>query len=167
MNQKKPIGCFGSIALGSVLVVAGTAAMLFLAKLYTLDCERLDPPTNVGECELSSEGIFGKESLSLPIASLENAEVDEKRSSDGDRTYRVVLITSEGTFPLSPSFSSGRTDKERTAREIRSFINTNTEISLYIEQDDRLFIYLIGGVFAGFGVLLIVSAPFALPRGRL
>jgi len=52
-------------------------------------------------------------------------------------------------------------------REIRSFIKNKNKANLYVQQDDRWVGYLVGGIFAGVGAIMIVTAPITLLREGL
>ncbi len=160
--MQRAMGCCGTMVFGTVFVSVGIGVMLVASKLYTFDCERLNPPSNQGQCEWVAQGLLGSDRSTLPIETLEDADVEESRNSDEGTTYRVVIRTTEGTFPLSNSYSSGRSGKDDITSEIRSFITTETQATLSVQQDDRWFGYLFGGIFGGVGALMILGAPLAM-----
>lgn len=157
-----PLGCLWNIIVGTMLLGAGILVALSAATVNTFECRRLEPPTNQGKCELSAQRILGSESISLPIESLQGAEVEESINSEETITYRVVILTTEGNFPLTQHYTGGQSEESQNiVREIRSFIQTETQESLYIEQDDPLVLYLVGGMLGVVGVIVILRAPHA------
>ncbi len=169
----KLLVCFGSISVGAIFLGMGTLIAL-LSQAHAFECRRLEPLTNKGQCELGSRGILGSESLSLPIESLQDADIEKSvtrwsgRSGASRRTtttYRIVILTTEGNFPLSQSSNSERNKNQAEARKIRTFIDTKAQMSLSIGRDDRRLGYLFGGIFAGIGATLILGVPISLLRG--
>ncbi len=153
----------GTMGCISLLMSIGT----FLApNLYTFECRRLEPLTNQGKCELKSQGILGSESLFMSIESLQNAKVDELVSYDDDfgtsRTYRVVIVTTEGNFPLTRVYTGGLNEenkKRKMVKEIRAFINNQNKESLSIEENQSL-IMNVGIIFGVFGIIEILVAVY-------
>ena len=104
--------------------------------------------------------MLGKESQSFSIESLEGATVEEIDGENG-KVYRVLILTTEGIFPLSQSYSSGQKPKQDLVQEISTFVHTRTQETLLIKQDDRWLFYIVGGVFGCVGVFWIF---FVSPR---
>ena len=140
--------------LGSPFLLIGLAVMIFLGKLTTLKCDRLEP-TQVA-CELTSAGLAGKKVIPIRLGQLQRADVEVNEDSDGD-TYRVVLVTKTGVIPFTQSYSSGEGGKHRNAQLINTFLSNPDQPSLKVQQDDRWFAYPFGGIFALVGGSMILS----------
>ncbi|NES01151.1 MAG: hypothetical protein F6J86_46595 [Symploca sp. SIO1B1] len=156
-KNSKPLGCFGQFFLGLLLMGAGGITLLLFVNLTTLECKRLEAATNQGQCQLTSNGVLGSDVTTIPIKSLQGAKL--KRSSGSSRTtYRIELLTAEGTVPVTNVYSSGIASKQRQVEQIRSFVEDPTQNSLNIKQDNRWMGYLFGVTFGGVGVLFVLSA---------
>jgi len=145
-----------SLALfGMFFLLPGLALLLFLGKLTTLECTRLEPQQVA--CEHSISGLLGKQVNKIPVGELKGAEVEVIQDSDGD-TYRVVLLTqTRGKLRFTDTSSSG-TDKYSTANQINDFINNSEQMSLQVQQDDCWFAYPFGGIFAFVGGSIVFCA---------
>ncbi|NEP57883.1 MAG: hypothetical protein F6K31_12805 [Symploca sp. SIO2G7] len=155
-KKSKPVGCFGQFLLGLLLMGAGTMIVLLFVDLTTLECKRVEPPTNQGECQLSSQGVLDSDVTIIPIKSLQGAKL--KRSGRRRTTYRIELLTAEGTVPLTNIYSSGGASKQQQVQQIRSFIENPTQASLNLRQDNRWMGYLFGVTFGVVGVLFVFSS---------
>lgn len=154
------LGTMGCISLLMSVV------MFLYPNLYTFECRRLEPFTNQGKCELKSEGILGSESLFISIESLQNAKVDERVSYDDDfgtsKTYRVVIVTTEGNLPLTQAYTGGLNEhnkKLKMVKEIRAFINNQNNESLSIEENHSL-IMNVGIILSVVGIIEILFAVY-------
>ncbi|MBD1834885.1 hypothetical protein H6F61_19825 [Cyanobacteria bacterium FACHB-472] len=67
------------------------------------------------------------------------------KDSDGDNTYRVVLLTNSGEIPLTLGTSDAG-EKQKNAARINAFIDNFEEISLHVQQDDRESVYFLGAI---------------------
>ena len=168
MNQvEKALGCLGTVIFGVIFTGAGVAIMVFFGKTTTLDCKRLEPPTNQGQCELLSKSILpiASEETIIPIKSLMDAKLDiSYDDEDNSETYRVLLLTNmEQSIPFTFYYSGERSDKQQQIQQIKNFIDNSNQVDLNIEQDDRLFGYLFGGVFAVVGIITMISGVIIPP----
>ncbi|NES18891.1 MAG: hypothetical protein F6K41_08175 [Symploca sp. SIO3E6] len=166
-NNSKPLGCFGQFFYGLLLMGAGGIALLVFVNLTTLECKRLRPSSNQGQCQITSNGVLGSDVTTIPIKSLQGAKL--KRGSDRsatyrkkerviNATYRIELLTAEGTIPLTNIYGSGIASKQQQVEQIRRFVEDPTQVSLSIRQDNRWIGYLFGVTFCGGGVLVVLSA---------
>jgi len=163
MAQQKQLGFLGSLAGGTMLIVAGSTTVALFGGSHVFECTRQEPSTNQGECELVSSGLLGSYRQTLALASLQKAYVEESSSDD---LYRVVFQTAEGPFPLTGAYTSGRGAKKKIAEEVQAFINTATQEAVSVKQDERWMWYPIGGIFSLAGGSLVISAPLKLLRGK-
>lgn len=129
----------------------GLFLLVTLGKVTTLTCTRTEP-TN---CQLVASGLLGSQSKQIPLNTLQGAKVEETSDSDGS-TYRVIILTSSGNVPFT-SYLSSLKDKQTIASDIEDFVKNPQMTSLKQEQDDRFWIYLIGGTFVIAGSLVLLA----------
>jgi hypothetical protein len=137
---------------GVVFASVGLFLLVTLGKVTTLTCTRTEP-TN---CQLVASGLLGSQSKQIPLNTLQGAKVEESSDSDGS-TYRVIILTSSADVPFTSYLSSGEGDKQVIASHIEDFVKNPQMTSLKQEQDDRLWIYLIGGSFVIAGSLMLLA----------
>lgn len=141
--------------LGLVFFTAGLAVMLFLGQKVTLTCARSLPPP--GFCTLRSANMVSARETIIPIPELRGAAIDVSQGEDGD-TYRVLLQTTRGSLPMTSYYSSGLSAKQLAVDKVNSFLMYDTMQSLSIKADDRIWIAIFSGIFAGSGALLLILA---------
>jgi len=146
-------GPFGLFIMGIIFIGAGLAIVYFLGKDINFMCSRA-----ADRCIIEETNIFGETELveTLELRKLAGAEVIEKRDSDGDYTYKVMLITNQGRIPLSGMSSSDHRSHRKNAEKINEYVNSYNE-SLEIEQAGT-FGRIFGFVFAGIGGLLLLGS---------
>ena len=166
-NNSQSLGCIGLFLFGFMFTGAGVMCLMIFAKLNTLDCQRVEVNIVQGDCKLTSTGIFSSDEQTIPIASLNNAIIEESHDDEGDTTYRVVLLTKTGSIPFTTVYSSGRAEKQEKVRQINSFIENTSQTTLNLKQDDRLIGYIFGGVFGGIGVLTLFHSVIIAPLKML
>jgi len=145
--------------LGLLFFIAGLAVMLFLGNKVTLECDRTSPAE--ANCTLSTATMIRTRERVIPVASMTGAVVDVNHGDDGD-TYRVVLQTTSGSVPLTSIYSSGARAKQQAADQINSFLRYETQPTLFIKADDRIWIAIFSGIFAGSGALLLIQAALKI-----
>jgi hypothetical protein len=140
--------------LGLIFFITGLATLLFLESKVTLACDR----TTAAEanCILRTETLIQTRERVIPVASITGAVVDVSHGEDGD-TYRVVLQTTSGRLPLANYYSSGNHDKEQAAGTVNSFLMDDTMQKVYVTLDDRIFMAICSGIFAGTGALMLIQ----------
>lgn len=104
---------------GAGFVLAGTVLILGFANTVTSEFNR-----TTGRYRRSTRGILRNSETFLSLADIVDVRVDASGSGNPSRAYRVVLALKGGKdFPLTPSYSSGKADKERLAATVRQFLN--------------------------------------------
>jgi len=153
MARNKQLGAFGLFLMGVIFTAVGLSVVYFFGNDIELNCNR-----TVNRCVIEKTNVFGETEVqeTIRLSSLAGAEVIEKRDSDGDYTYKVVLITDEGRIPLSGISSSDRSAHSKNAREINNYVNSYDE-ELEVEQSGT-FIRIFGFVFAGIGGLMLLGS---------
>ncbi|MBU52163.1 MAG: hypothetical protein CL920_26010 [Deltaproteobacteria bacterium] len=98
-------------------VLIGLGVFIFLARIILVRLDR-----DKEECIISSFGLSGNKTETLPLHSVNSAFVDVSTDSDGDETYRIVIQQWGTNVPLTQSYSSGKWGKERAANAINDFL---------------------------------------------
>lgn len=143
--------------LVSILFIAvGLVSAVLFGEKSVLECDR----AGVGQCTLSHWNLANSQTRTFAIASLQEAEVDTSKSSDGD-THRVVLLTHEGAVPLTRSYDSNRRKSVRQAAAANRFIQTATMPQLRLGRDRRWVGLLVLFCFSGGGLLLLINTKVA------
>ena len=145
--------------LGLLFLVAGLAVMLFFGNKVTLTCVRSLPPPGV--CTLRSANMVSAKEKTFAITELSGASIDVSHGEDGD-TYRVLLTTTSGSLPMTSYYSSGLSAKQQAVDQINSFVRYDTTQTLYIKTDDRIWVAIFSGIFAGSGALLLILATLKI-----
>lgn len=150
------------ILLGASFVLGGLGVIVEFAKVTTLTCDRLEP-THV-KCELRTVGLADTDVIPFPPNYLLGAKVQEI-DLDDSTTYRVLLQTKNGDFPLTQTASSGARGKEISVAQIKAYLQNSNQKSLFIKHDRSWMAYAFGGLFALIGsglIYLMLSMPFRI-----
>ncbi|MEH2276174.1 MAG: hypothetical protein V7K40_15645 [Nostoc sp.] len=140
--------------LGGILAAAGFSVIAIFAQVTTFTCTRIEP-TN---CKLVTSGLLASKPKEFSLNMLQGAKVEESSNdSHGNSTYRVVILTSNGEVPFTSYFDSDHSKKETIVSHITNFISNPKITSLTEKQDDRLWMYLIGGIFVSGGVITLLT----------
>jgi hypothetical protein len=113
-----------------------------------------------GKCEIKWNGTTGITTKEIDLKDMKYAELKTTEDSEGDDTYTVIIKTNSGeSIPFTPYSSSAYDRKQHIIKEINDFIGINNKYYIQVEEDDRLFIFLFGGIFSlvGFSLIVIVS----------
>jgi hypothetical protein len=140
---------------GIPFVILGLAIIIYLAKLTTLKCDRLNP-TKVG-CELTSSSLLEEHITPIPVGEFQGAELKVNKSSNGT-SYGVTLLTKKKDIPLSDVYSSSKKVEEKKVKKINDFISKPEQMSLRIQEDNRWLFYAVGGITALVGSSSIINA---------
>ncbi|MEH2397304.1 hypothetical protein [Nostoc sp.] len=140
--------------LGGLFAAAGFSVVAIFAQLTTFTCTRIEP-TN---CKLVTSGLLASKPKEFSLNMLQGAKVEESSNdSYGNSTYRVVILTSNGEVPFTSYFNSDDSKKETIVSHITNFISNPKITSLTEKQDDRLWMYLIGGIFVTGGLITLLA----------
>ncbi len=135
------------------LILAGLI-IIALGKLTTLTCHRGLSPQS--QCQLSRFGALGVGSSQQSLNNLQGANIDRHRSSKGRITHAVLLSTGLGTVQLT-DYGGDWQQKEAIASQINGFVDDSHQLSLQVQQDDRPWMLLFGGLLLGPGAFLGVA----------
>lgn len=148
--------------VGSFFVVAGLGAIMIFGELATLTCQRVQPTQ--GSCQFVRSRLLGSNETTISLNQLQSAKVDVTVSGKGGGTYSVVLLTDGGEVPFTTASSSGAEEKQENADRINAFIANPGKTSLRVQQDDRWFAYIFGGIFILLGGGVVTGQLWG--RGR-
>lgn len=137
------------------LVFLGASALILLVfgEKVTLNCDRSIPPAGV--CTLETTSFIDSSQKQISVGNLQRAELRVNYGdSDSSDTYQVVLLTNNGELPFTDYYSSGSSKKQQLVNEINQFIQNDSLNMLSVKSDDRLWISILAGIFAGVGALM-------------
>jgi|GEM_PF-959205 len=140
-------------SVGSLFLAVGALAGALIGGETILTCDRTAP----AQCDLSQRRLIGAQSEQFPVAELQSARVREKRDSDGDRTYQVVLELQSDDLSFTPYSSSGASHHRAQAARINAFIADPNQLTLTVREDTRFWGLLFFVAFGGGGGLLLLS----------
>jgi hypothetical protein len=141
-----------SICATTTFVLAGFIVVI-CGELSNLSCNRLE--ASQGMCQLVRSNLLGRQNIRIPLNKFHGAKVEKNSGEDSD-TYRVVIHTNNGEEPLTRQSDSDFDEKQAIVVEINNFIKNPRQKSLVVEQDTRLSMYLVGGLIAACGFLVII-----------
>ena len=113
--------------------------------------EKIELTSNIVECEIEEIGWFGH-LKNIPIAQLQEANLETFSGKDKEISYQVVLLTDENKIPLRWYGDRTRKSYEALTTRINAFVGNPTDTTLTVQQDDREF----GYVFFGLGSFLLL-----------
>jgi hypothetical protein len=134
------------LIIGLGFVLGGCIALFVLGQASLLECDR-----KLGtrpSCKLT-QSLLGFTIREKPIEQLVYARVVESRNSDDDLTYRVILETESGDFPLTSYSSSGKQSKLTIATQINAYLDDVETDSLRIGQGGKNYIIPLIVLFIG------------------
>ncbi len=141
----------GMWIMGVAFLGFAALAVLILGSQSTLTCIRSDRT-----CSLEKKSLLKTSSLDIPMEQLQGAQLITVTDSEGSDTYKVALNTTGGSIPLTGYSSSGYNSRRRIVEKINAFLTDASQQRLEVKQDSRILLYIIGAIFAGIGLLLIL-----------
>lgn len=104
---------------GGGFVLTGVGLILAFANTVTSEFNR-----TTGRFRRTMRGILRNEEIAHSLGEIVDVDVFASASGNPSRAYRVdVTLASGERVPLTPSYSSGKDDKERVAATVREFLN--------------------------------------------
>ena len=126
-----------------------------LPRSHTLECIRLPLLNNQVKCQLIHKKTFTTDAITIPTNSLKtagiheilNEELSSSRRSRSPRSsaipvFKVLLYTSQGTLPFTYFYDNNYSSKKEQVLKIQYFLETKTEESLYIKQNNWFLIVI-------------------------
>lgn len=142
-SENAPVVFFFPIFILVGLFLVGLMVVLFLGRLTTLSCNRIDPAQIT--CELTVSKLISKSVFE--IKQLQRAELKVDRDCYNKYGYQVILISGSKRIPLPQAYTSNKSGSTENVSIINAFLNNPEQSFLKIQQDDRFFPYLLGGIF--------------------
>jgi hypothetical protein len=147
----RPTGTGLLLALfGLLFFVIGLGLTFAMGQTVHLTCERLED--RLVECKVR-RSFLGLPVGATTVGGVRGAYVAERVDDDGDRTYRVELVTANGHEPAVGMWSSGYAKKADLAEEVDAFVADSTASTLETELPRSLWI-LFGLPFALAGLVM-------------
>lgn len=143
--------------LSALFMAVGVGGLVWMSEKAVLDCDR----ATTGQCTLTRGGFFNQQSRRFAVASLRAAEVDTSEDSDGNGSYRVLLITDGETMPLTRAYNSNFHKNTRLATRANQFIQTPTQPTLSLAYDRRWVGLFMLFCFGGVGLLMLLNSRVA------
>jgi hypothetical protein len=144
----------------------GAAVVYLFARVTTIECsrdfiaERLRQRFGLISATIIRTGIQYRQKERISPGELLRAELDswskQEIENSSLNTYRLRLVALNGCVFLTRSYFSGYADASNKVYQINYFINTLTERSVTITQDDRLIGYSLGTICWLLGAILII-----------
>lgn len=104
---------------GGAFVLVAVFLILAFANTVTSEFNR-----TTGRFRRTTRGILRNNEIAHALGEIVDVDVVASASGNPSRSYRVVLTLASGEHvPLTPSYSSGKDDKERLAATVRQFLN--------------------------------------------
>jgi hypothetical protein len=145
--------------MGILFSAIGAGIIVFMASKTSMTCTRVN--ANSGTCIWKEEKLLENNTREIAVANIVGAEVDEDYDEDGT-TYCVYLKLKDGDMKFTGMYSSGSGAKYETAQKINQFVSNKEMKTLYVEQDDRWMIYIIGGIFFVVGLGMFFGGLFSV-----
>ena len=145
-------GAVGTVSVGVGIMEMGAGQMT------ELKCRRSAQPSTMFSISCTrtiTTGLTRETPIEItPITKAEIQQVGRKFRN----AYRVVLVTGNGTIPLTEDFKSDKREKEQHITDINRFIRTATPSQSEFEliEDDRAQSNLFGLMFITMGSLWIL-----------
>lgn len=150
--QLRPRGGVTLLVIGVLMLLSLPLWVYFLGRTTTLTCER--PPSGSPRCALTRT-VLGLTVEEQPLEALSGAYVSDSRDSDGDTTYRIVLLSGRQEIPLTNYWSSGYRKKQNTVNEINAFVEKTRSPTLEVQAGTSAG-WIVAGVDGTIGFVMVV-----------
>jgi hypothetical protein len=136
--------------VGITFMLVGLTAIAAPEQVTTFTCDRQSP--NQGSCELVHSSLLWSDAMTIPLENLQEAKIQVNESQTNDSS-RIVLVTTQAEIPLMTDSSANLQEQEIRVNTVNNFIRDSSQKHLKIEEDNRLFAYIFGGLFLFAGVV--------------
>lgn len=145
--------------VGITFVIVGLIAIAAPEQMMSLTCDRLS--ANQGSCELVHSSLLWSDAMTIPLENLQEAKIQVNQSQTNDSS-RIVLVTNQAEIPLMTDTSANLEEQEVRVNTVNKFIQNPNQQHLNIQEDNRLFSCIFGGVFllAGLGGSGVMTQEF-------
>jgi hypothetical protein len=145
-------------ALSVIFVGVGLLVLYLVGQTATLKCIRAGETQS--QCTLTTTWMKLSRLKEVTFSPLVSATTEESCDDDGC-TYRVLLLSSTGSLPLTSVYSSGYESKQKIADQINAYVQNTDQKSLEIETNSGFwiiapFVFIVIGIF--FGLRTFISS---------
>jgi hypothetical protein len=102
---------------------------------------------------------MGRVFQQIPVDNPQQAIVQSYRSSKGGTSYRMALVTSQGTIPLTDFYSSDA-GADGLAAQFNQFQRDSAANSVSLDQPASGFTFIFLLIFCGFGLIMILNTHY-------
>lgn len=141
------------VLLSTIFFGVGLALFYFMGQVQTLKCQRVELGV---DCTITTTWLKLSHLKDSPVPKLNSASLDESCDNDGC-TYRVVLSSRYGDFPLSGFYTSDQSGQQEVADRINTFIRDASQSTLTLEYGLDWFL-IIPVIFMGVGLSFTVTS---------
>lgn len=141
---------------GLVFIAVAGSMLWSTARESTLTCKRVE--VNQVQCQIQ-QVLLGRVVKQIAIDNPRQAIVQSSHSSKGGTTYRMALVTSQGTIPLTDYYSSDA-DADSLAAQFNQFQHNPAAKTVSIDQPASGFLFIFLLVFSGFGLVAILTVHY-------
>jgi hypothetical protein len=127
-----------------------------MARESTLTCTRLE--ANEIHCQITQVWL-GQIVKQVTVNNPRQAIVQTQHSSKGGTTYRMALVTAQGTVPLTDFYSSD-TAADSLADQFNQFQGDSAAKTVSIDQPASGFVFIFLLIFCGFSLIMILSIHY-------
>ncbi len=144
---------FGQFLLGLFFLAMGCGMIWFLGREATLTCKRLE--ADQVQCQIQ-QIWFSHVVQQVTVNNPQKAIVQTQHSSKGGTSYRMALVTEQGTIPMTDVYSSDA-DAAGLAAEFNQFVASPSSTSISLDQPASGFVFIFLVMFGGFGFLMMLT----------
>jgi hypothetical protein len=146
----------GPVVFGLFFIAIATSMLWTTGRESMLTCKRLE--INQVQCQLQ-QIFLGRAVKQVTVDNPQQAIVQSSHSSKGGTSYRMALVTAQGTIPLTDFYSSD-TDADDLAAQFNQFRHNPAAKTVAIDQPASGFIFIFLLIFCGFGLIMILNAHY-------
>ncbi len=147
---------FGPILFGLVFMAVPIFMLWATGRESTLTCTRLE--ANQVQCQLQ-QIFLGRVVNQVAVNNPQQAIVQTSHSSKGGTSYRMALVTPQGTVPLTDYYSSDA-HADESADQFNQFVHNPAAKTVKIDQPASGFLFFMVALFIGFGAIMILGAHY-------
>ncbi len=146
----------GPMVFGLIFMLVAAGILWSAGRESTLSCKRLEAAQI--QCQLQ-QIFLGRVVRQITLDNPQQAIVQSSHSSKGGTTYRMALVTAQGTIPLTDFYSSD-TNADDLVAQFNQFQRNPVAKSVALDQPASGFVFIMLLVFSAFGLLMILSTHY-------
>jgi len=146
----------GPVGFGLLFIAIAAGMLWSTGRESMLTCKRLE--VNQVQCQLQ-QIFLGRIVKQVTVDNPQQAIVQSSHSSKGGTTYRMALVTAQGTIPLTDYYSSDA-NADDLAAQFNQFHQNSAAKSVTLDQPASGFMFIIFVVFCAFALLMILTTHY-------